>query len=441
MARIVSPERGIGDSPIAANSLDIDTQDLVTIKSWYGNKAVSWDKIYWLSAKIEAYDSDNQTVKKDKVDYIGVTPETRLEIEVTSGSITQADVGSKFNLGSDGNVNASSTAAVAQISTLTPANVEIGDIFIAIINGVNIPFTATATTVANVTAWLTAAINLSGESGNVTAVDDTTEVTITAVTAGTAFTISGTATNGWGNDTQTLSAATGTVNVEAVKQVDTCTLSAGTTGTADLTAAGIVELITFNASLTQTATDFVANSAADYATVWVVLTSSGAGLIFTAAVAGIAFSSPVVDNASDDIAWTTVNTTANVVAVAQISTATPANVEIGDVFTATINGTAVPFTATAATVANVTAWLTAAINLSAQAWNVTAVDSTTTVTITSDAAGTAFTITCGATAGTGADTQTLSAATGTVNVSADSPDQLYLRKVKTSTLGDFTVAK
>jgi len=441
MSRIISPERGIGDSPIAANSLDIDTQDLVAIKAWYGNKAVSWDKIYWLSAKIETYDSDNITVKKDKVDYIGFTPETRVEIEVTSGTITQSDVGSKFNLGSDGNVNASSTSAVAQISTLTPANVEIGDVFTAVINGVNIPFTATAITVANVVTGLTSAINLSGESGNVTAVDDTTEVTITSDTAGTAFTISGTAVNGWGNDTQTLTAATGTANVVAVAQVDTCTLSAGTTGTADCTAAGIVELLTWNTSLTQTATDFVTNSAADYATVWVTLTSSGADLIFTAAVAGTAFSSPVVDNASDDIAWTTVNTTANVVAVAQISTATPANVEVGDTFTATINATDVAFVATAATVANVTAWLTAAINISAQNWNVTAVDSTTTVTITSDAAGTSFTITCAATAGSGADTQTLSAATGTVNVSADSPDQLYLRKVKTSTLGDFTVAK
>ena len=41
----------------------------------------------------------------------------------------------------------------------------------------------------------------------------------------------------------------------------------GTSGTASLTAAGIEETVTFNTSLTQTATDFVTNSAADYATV------------------------------------------------------------------------------------------------------------------------------------------------------------------------------
>ena len=76
---------------------------------------------------------------------------------------------------------------------------------------------------------------------------------------------------------------------------------------------------------------------------------------------------------------------------------TPANVEIGDVFTATINGTVVTFTGTAATVPNVTAGLTAAINASSEAANVTAVDNTNEVQITSDAAGTPFTIASAAT--------------------------------------------
>lgn len=48
-------------------------------------------------------------------------------------------------------------------------------------------------------------------------------------------------------------------------------------------------------------------------------------------------------------------------AVAQVDHFTPANVEIGDVFTITINGKDVSFTATAATVANVVAGLVAAI--------------------------------------------------------------------------------
>ena len=97
------------------------------------------------------------------------------------------------------------------------------------------------------------------------------------------------------------------------------------------------------------------------------------------------------DNTTGDISSSA--STTGVVAVAQVSTVTPANVEIGDTFTAAINGTAINFTATVATVANVTAGLTAAINGSAENGNVTAVDQTTHVEITSDAAGTAFTLT------------------------------------------------
>jgi hypothetical protein len=50
----------------------------------------------------------------------------------------------------------------------------------------------------------------------------------------------------------------------------------------------------------------------------------------------------------------------------QVDFLTPANVEIGDVFTATINRKDISFTATAATVANVVAGLVAAINANAQ---------------------------------------------------------------------------
>jgi len=101
------------------------------------------------------------------------------------------------------------------------------------------------------------------------------------------------------------------------------------------------------------------------------------------------------DGTGGDITATT--TTTGVIPVAQVSTVTPANIEVGDVFTATINGLAVNFTATAGTVVNVTDGLTTAINASAQASNVTAVDNTTEVQITSDSAGTSFTITSGTT--------------------------------------------
>jgi len=104
--------------------------------------------------------------------------------------------------------------AIKQVDTLTPANVEIGDIFTATINGKSISFTATAATVANVTAGLADAINDNDDSipefSEVTATDDTTLVTVTADGAGKPFTMTASATDGGGTDTQTLSQATST---------------------------------------------------------------------------------------------------------------------------------------------------------------------------------------------------------------------------------------
>lgn len=85
--------------------------------------------------------------------------------------------------------------AVAQVSTLTPANVEVWDTFSTTINWDTINFVATGTGVSNVTAWLTSAINASSQSGSVTAVDNTTDVQVTSDVAGTAFTITSSATN------------------------------------------------------------------------------------------------------------------------------------------------------------------------------------------------------------------------------------------------------
>ena len=102
-------------------------------------------------------------------------------------------------------------------------------------------------------------------------------------------------------------------------------------------------------------------------------------------------------------------------AVAQISTATPASVEISDVFTLTCGGSSVSFTATAATVADVTAGITTAWNASTapEMAEITATDSTTTVTLTHDTAGVEFTVTATEVDGGGTDDQTFTMATPT----------------------------
>nr|MDD3720499.1 DUF5011 domain-containing protein [Candidatus Gracilibacteria bacterium] len=169
----------------------------------------------------------------------------------------------------------------AQVSTVTPANVEVGDVFTVTINGTEITFTGTEASVANITAGLTSTINTSTEAVNVSAFDNSTDIQITANNPGTSFTINSSAIN-----------------------------------------------------------------------------------------------KP---------------------AVAQVSTVTPANVEVGDVFTVIINGTEITFTGTEASVANITAGLTSAINTSTEAVNVSAIDNSTDIQITANNPGTSFTISSSAT--------------------------------------------
>ena len=99
--------------------------------------------------------------------------------------------------------------------------------------------------------------------------------------------------------------------------------------------------------------------------------------------------------------------------VSQINTLTPAAVDIGDTFTVTINTKAITFTATVATVANVTAGLVALLQASAEPEfaRITWTDSTTLITATAKVAGTPFTQTSSSTGGT------LTTATPTANKS------------------------
>ena len=77
--------------------------------------------------------------------------------------------------------------------------------------------------------------------------------------------------------------------VTAEARIDTVTLDTGTSGTANILCDGVTCLATFFNSYTETATAFVALWAASYLTGGVVVTSSGAGIIFTAQVAGTNF--------------------------------------------------------------------------------------------------------------------------------------------------------
>lgn len=109
-------------------------------------------------------------------------------------------------------------AYATQVTNLTPANVEIGDVFTATFTDEKITaavaFTATAATVANVTAGLAAAIAADTREivRRVTPSDQTTYLRLTAVTSGRPFTVTPSTTNGGAADTQTLTATVSTAS-------------------------------------------------------------------------------------------------------------------------------------------------------------------------------------------------------------------------------------
>lgn len=103
-----------------------------------------------------------------------------------------------------------------------------------------------------------------------------------------------------------------TLSNAAVKQVDTTTLT-GTAGTANITVNGVAYLATFATDLTTSAANFVTANAATIAARehGIVVTSSGATVIFTAGVEGRPQTISNAVNASGNLAGNTAATTAN----------------------------------------------------------------------------------------------------------------------------------
>jgi hypothetical protein len=104
--------------------------------------------------------------------------------------------------------------AVAQVNTITPASVTVGNVFTLTINGKSLSFTATAATIANVTAGLAAAVAASSiaEFQELDAADNTTNLTLTARTPGVPFTQTSNSATGTGSAGHSLSTSTSVAN-------------------------------------------------------------------------------------------------------------------------------------------------------------------------------------------------------------------------------------
>ncbi len=262
--------------------------------------------------------------------------------------------------------NAPAVGADAQVNTVTPANVEIGDVFTVTINGTPIAFTATDASVVNVTAGLTSAINGSSEGANVFAADTSPTVTITAIATGTPFTISSNATNR-----------------AAVTQVNTITIGgtveAGDTFTANVPVDGAVNYV---ATSTDTTNDNIATglnaaiqAAPNYATAGYTSTVAGNVITLTASTPGTPF--------------TVTSGTTNRTAIAQITEFTPALPTIGETYRATINGINYDFTVVStSSVQEIVEALEPIMEGNA---DTTCTEDDTKITCTANVAGTAFT--------------------------------------------------
>ena len=329
----------------------------------------------------------------------------------------------------DPNGDGVSTGNTAQISTVTPANVEIGDTFWLTIGGTSVSYTAAAATLTDVSTGLQTAItnnpNLNAlVTPTLTGVAPNQTLTLTAKNAGAPFTISTSTVNlAGGAATQTLVAATPTSAAGRV-QVNT---SANATLSADLDS-----LITavrnsdpdFSATAADSTFGFTSNDfhkiAKESGNSNNIVISGGPNHIgdISVDITGLANgTTQLTTQGSLTNKAFTIQATNSYGKTAQVDTVTPANVVAGDIFSVTLHGQTVSFTATAGTVANVTAGLTAAINNNAYLANlVTAADNTSYLSITSDYTGMGYTTTTTTTNGGGAGTQTLTATTTTNNV-------------------------
>ena len=359
-------------------------------------------------------------------------------------------------------VNIGESDAVAQVETLTiGGRIAQGDVFTINLreqtslleteSDTTITYTASASDEAAadpqqaIRDALVSALNgnatISGFS--TAAAGGSNTLTLTSKTAGDPFSITSIGSTG---STGTISRATNQANVVAVAQVDTYNISGMTVE------AGDTMSVTLNGASFSTGALAAGASAGDIATALntaiggaqpVTVAASGNNLSFTANAAGTSFTSGSFSTTAG-----MGTTTGNTSAVAQQDTLTVNlggnAIGTGDSISIDVNGTSVSYTAlgTDTTAANLATGIANAINASAVNGSVTASAAANdgTFTITSDAAGTAFSLannTLTIASGTG---ESLNIANTTPNVSAVAQvDTLNYLSANLASAGTLTV--
>lgn len=259
---------------------------------------------------------------------------------------------------------------------------------------------STLSALKTVTVSGTAGLSIDASGATVTSVNTAaTTGTVTATIDGTKATYTG----GAGIDNVTLSAADPTKAINLGAGNDSLTL----VNTTD-TSTEVLEGGDGTDTLVLTAADAETNSAT--ATFETKINS------FERLTIGNAASQEVVDLANlDDISYVKLGSST---ATAQVNTITVGGtIEVGDIFTATVNGTTYSFTAATTDVADVVAGLRAAVNTGAPAGITVGAAGATSFTLTASTAGVPFIASVATTdaAGAAADAQTLTNTATTAN--------------------------
>lgn len=100
---------------IASNDLDITKGRLVAIKSGHADVAVAGDAIVGISKQEKVFESDNETVLKEKLTFAPLDAYSEFEEVVSNGTITQADVGTLYDLASNGTVDGATGGSGDQV--------------------------------------------------------------------------------------------------------------------------------------------------------------------------------------------------------------------------------------------------------------------------------------------------------------------------------------
>lgn len=113
MAKLVGNgyDKNIGWNEIATNGLTVVFDRPVAIKAGFADVAVAGDRIVGISAENKTFAADNETNAKERLTFIGVDAVMKLRFKVVNGTITQANVGSLFDIDANGDVDAGAAGA------------------------------------------------------------------------------------------------------------------------------------------------------------------------------------------------------------------------------------------------------------------------------------------------------------------------------------------